>query len=88
MKSRLFWLRRFAAVFMAAFLFIAAVQMLRGRAADLAVVHGLIWAAISASIFVGTQIYKSRKQEACAICEAVGNSPPTEGPAYSARTDV
>ena len=64
-----FWLRRFAAVFILAFGVIATSQwLLRGRTPADAALQGAIWAAIAASLFIATRIYKSRRGEACALC--------------------
>lgn len=64
-----FWLRRFTTVFALAFVVIAASQwLLRGRTPADAALQGAIWAAIAASVFTATRIYKSRRGEPCALC--------------------
>ena len=64
-----FWLRRFTTVFALAFLVIGASQwLLRGRTPADAALQGVIWAAIAATLFTATRIYKSRRGEACALC--------------------
>jgi hypothetical protein len=68
------WVRRFAVIFSLAFLAIAAAQLLRGRTAEYAVLHALGWAAISAIIFVAAQARRERRQQRCAICDAVDGS--------------
>jgi hypothetical protein len=64
-----FWLRRFAWVFAIAFVVIAASQfLLRGRTLGDAALQGAIWAAIAATLFTATRLFKSRRGEACALC--------------------
>ena len=64
-----FWLRRFTTVFALAFLVISASQwLLRGRTPADAALQGVIWAAIAATLFTATRIYKSRRGEHCALC--------------------
>lgn len=64
-------LRRFATVFGVAFVVIAGAQLLRGRTSEVAVLHSLAWSAISATIFVAAQASRERKQERCALCDAI-----------------
>lgn len=63
-----FWLRRFTIVFVGAFVLIGAAQLLRGRTLEFAALHGLVWAAVSATIFTGARLYQSRQGQHCAIC--------------------
>jgi hypothetical protein len=63
-----FWLRRFTVVFGGAFVLIAAAQLLRGRTLEFATFHGLVWAAVSATIFTGARFYQARQGQHCAIC--------------------
>ena len=63
-----FWIRRFALVFIAACVVIACAQFLKGRTISHSIVQGLIWAAISASVFTAARIYQSRRGQHCAIC--------------------
>ena len=69
--NTLLWTRRFLVVFAFAFVVIAGAQLLRGRAAQHALVHGLLWSAVSAAIFIGARAYRERRQERCAICDAI-----------------
>ncbi|WP_159015989.1 hypothetical protein [Cognatiluteimonas profundi] len=64
----LFWIRRYLTVFVFAFLVIAVAQLLKGHTNRYAVVQGLIWAAVSASIFTGSRIWQSRRGRHCALC--------------------
>lgn len=69
--NKLLWARRFAIIFALAFVVIAGSQLLRGRAVEFAVLHGLLWSAMSAAIFVAAQAYRERKQQRCAICDVI-----------------
>lgn len=71
----LLWVRRYLIAFAAAFIAIAGAQLLRGRTAEFATLHGLIWSAISSAIFVGTQAYRARKQKPCVVCDATEMGP-------------
>lgn len=64
-----FWIRRFSIVFLGAFVLLVAAQLLRGRTLEFATFHGLVWAAVSATIFTGARIYQSRQGQHCAICK-------------------
>ena len=65
-----FWIRRFLWVFTLAFLIIGTSQfLLRGRTLEDAALQGLIWAAIAASIFTATRLYRSRQGQHCALCQ-------------------
>lgn len=75
MKS-LLWPRRFAIIFGVAFVLIAGAQLLRGRTAEAAVLHSLIWSAVSATIFVAAQAHRERRKERCAVCDAIDGSSP------------
>lgn len=63
-----FWIRRFLTVFAGAFAIIAVAQLLKGRTAESATLHGLGWAAVTAAVFTTSRIYQSRRQQHCAIC--------------------
>lgn len=63
-----FWLRRYAFVFALAFAVIAAAQLLRGRELELALQHALLWAAMSAGVFLATRLYYSSRGVPCALC--------------------
>jgi hypothetical protein len=66
-----FWIRRYVLVLVGTFVVIAGAQVLRGRALEASIIHGLIWSVVSASIFVGARIYQSRKGQHCAICNDI-----------------
>jgi hypothetical protein len=63
-----FWVRRFLFVFAIAVCVISVAQFLKGHDLRYSLTQGLIWAAISASIFTGARIYQSSKGVHCAIC--------------------
>ena len=67
----LLWLRRFAIVFAVAFVVISGAQLLRGRAAGFALLHGLVWSAISTAVFIAAQAHRERKRQRCAVCDAI-----------------
>jgi hypothetical protein len=64
----LFWIRRFLSVFAIAFAIIAIAQLLKGHSNRHALVQGLVWATISATIFTGSRIWQSRRSRHCALC--------------------
>lgn len=64
-----FWLRRFLTVFAGAFLIIGAAQALKGHTRRYATSQGVLWGGISASLFTATRLYRSRKGQACALCQ-------------------
>jgi hypothetical protein len=66
-----FWLRRYATVFTIAFVVIAGAQLLRGRVVEDALPHALLWAALSAAVFLATRLYYARRGVACAICRDI-----------------
>ena len=61
-----FWIRRFALVYLAALALIAGGQMARGRAAEEALTHGLLWALITAVVYIVGFAYRARR--GCATC--------------------
>lgn len=63
-----FWIRRFLVVFAGAFVAIAAMQLLKGRTAVHAATEGLIWATVSAAVFVAARMLQSRRGRHCALC--------------------
>ena len=63
-----FWVRRFLLVLVVAACVIACAQLLRGHGLEYSLIQGLLWAAISASVFTGSRIYQSSKGVHCAIC--------------------
>lgn len=66
--STAFWIRRFLLVFGIAFSAIASAHLLRGHAFVFSLTESLVWAMISAGIFVGARRYHSRKGHQCALC--------------------
>jgi hypothetical protein len=63
-----FWVRRFLLVFVVATFVIAGAQLLQDRGFKYSLAQGLLWAAISASIFTSARIYQSGKKMHCALC--------------------
>lgn len=64
-----FWVRRFSTVFLGAFVVLTTAQwLLRGQRLENAALHGVIWAAVSATVFTAARIYHSRRGRHCAIC--------------------
>lgn len=49
----MFWIRRFVLVFGGAWVVIVGAQLLKGHTIAYAAVQGLLWAAISATVFTG-----------------------------------
>jgi hypothetical protein len=72
-----FWIRRYLTVFAIAFAVIAIAQLLKGHTNRYAVVQGLLWATISATVFSGSRIWQSRRGRHCALC---GDTPEMRGP--------
>lgn len=64
----LFWLRRFMLMFCLAFTVIVCAHLLRGHELMFSLSESLLWATISANIFMFTRIYHSRKGRYCALC--------------------
>lgn len=64
-----FWVRRFFTVLVGAFLIIAGAQCLKGHEVGYALTQGLIWALVTASIFIAARMYQSRRGQHCAICK-------------------
>ena len=52
-----FWLRRFLLVFVGAAVVIAAAQLVQGHALADSIAHGLLWALLSTSVFIGARIF-------------------------------
>lgn len=63
-----FWARRFVLVLAGAFTVIASVQLLKGRELASAVVQGLGWAAVAATVFTLSRFHQTRRGQHCAIC--------------------
>lgn len=64
-----FWIRRFLVIFVGAFAIITGVQYLKHRDSRYAIEQGLLWAGITAIVFVAARVYQSRKGQQCAICQ-------------------
>ena len=71
LKAKL--IRGFLVVLAGAFVLIAAAQLLKGNTLEYAVSEGLLWAAISATIFTVARAYRLRKGQYSAVC---GDLPP------------
>jgi hypothetical protein len=63
-----FWVRRFLFVSVFAACVIASAQFLKGHDLHYSLAQGLLWGAISASVFTCARIYHSSKGVHCAIC--------------------
>ncbi len=63
-----FWVRRFVVVFAGAFVVIATAQGLKGHPKAQAAGVGLVWAAVSATVFVASRIVQSRRGQHCELC--------------------
>ena len=70
-----FWIRRFALAFTIAFVVIAGAQLLRGREVRSSLEHGLLWALVSAGVFVGARLYQSSRGKHCALCNDIPAPP-------------
>ena len=64
-----FWIRRFVTAFVVAVGLIGGSQLLRGHTVDYSAMHGLIWGAISSSVFIATRMFYARRGYACAMCQ-------------------
>ena len=70
-----FWLLRFVVVYLGALAVIGAGQLLRGRSVEHAISHGLVWAAVTACVFIAARLYHSRKGRHCALCRDIPERP-------------
>lgn len=61
-----FWVRRFALAYLAALVLIAGGQLLRGRPPEQAFTHALLWALITAAVYLVALRYRARR--GCAVC--------------------
>ncbi|MEO6366029.1 MAG: hypothetical protein ABIO38_08295 [Luteimonas sp.] len=59
-----FWVKRFLLVLLPAFAVIAASQLAQDRSMDAALLHGAIWAPITAFVYVASLRYR------CTSCAA------------------
>ena len=66
--SKMFWLRRFLLVFCVAFTVIIGSHLLRGHELSYALTESVVWAMISAPIFVISRMHQSSKGQHCALC--------------------
>lgn len=67
--GKAFWIRRYLTAFVVAACLIGGSQLLRGHTVGYSVTHGLIWGAISSTVFVATRMYYSRRGYVCAMCQ-------------------
>jgi len=63
-----FWIKRFATVFLGAFIVLLVVGLLKERALPIAAKESALWAGIAATIFIVTRIYRSRRGQHCELC--------------------
>ena len=57
----LFWIKRFLLVLLSAFVVIAAGQLVQARGIDAALLHGMIWAPITAAVYMAALRYRRCK---------------------------
>jgi len=62
-------LRWYATVFSIAFLVIGAAHLLRARPLSFAISEALLWASITAAVYVASRLYNARRGRACALCQ-------------------
>ncbi len=67
--GKAFWIRRYVTAFVVAVALIGGSQLLRGHTLGFSTMHGLIWGAISSSIFIATRLFYARRGYACAMCK-------------------
>ena len=67
--GKAFWIKRFLAVLIGAFVVISAAQMLKGHDWQYSAMQGAIWGVITATVFTVARIFQSRRGQHCAICE-------------------
>ncbi|TBR40563.1 hypothetical protein EYV96_10540 [Dyella terrae] len=63
-----FWVRRFMGVGLGTLVILTLAQCIKGHDLAESLMHGVIWAPITAAVFVGGRIYQSRRGMHCAIC--------------------
>jgi hypothetical protein len=66
-----FWIRRFCAAFGAMYLFLLAVERIKGHSWEASLRFSASWALLSASIFVGTRLYYASLGQACPMCRDI-----------------
>ncbi len=67
--GKVFWIRRYLTVFFVASCLIGGSQLLRGHTVGYSTMHGLIWGAISSTVFIATRMFYARRGFACAMCQ-------------------
>ncbi|MBI3285399.1 MAG: hypothetical protein HYZ65_11220 [Burkholderiales bacterium] len=67
-----FLVKRFAQTFVLTFTLLLGVYVVQGQDFRAAAVDALLWAFISASIFVGTALYYKKTSKPCALCRDDG----------------
>jgi hypothetical protein len=72
--SAAFWMRRFCVAFVVALVIIAGAQRLKGFAVADVINESALWAAIAAALYTAVRIYRTRKNQYCALC---GDTPET-----------
>ncbi len=68
MPGTIFWIRRFAMIYAGALTVISVAQLLKGHSAAYSFTQGAIWGLISTTLVIALRLYKSRRGEACAVC--------------------
>ena len=63
-----FWIKRYVIVFLGVFVVLFALGLLKERGLAVATRDSVLWAGITATIFIVTRIYRSRKGQACELC--------------------
>lgn len=64
-----FWIKRFLVVLAGAFAVICAAQLLKGHDLAYSATQGVIWSAISATVFTVARFFQARRGRHCAICK-------------------
>jgi len=67
--STAFWIKRFFLALVVAFAILFVAHDVEGHGAAESLRFSALWAIISAAIFTGTRIYRSRRDQHCAICK-------------------
>lgn len=70
--------KRFVTVGLAIFAVLFCVQLLKGYESATAARFAVIWAAVSASLFVVTGMYYARRKNDCPICNEPMTRPTSE----------
>jgi uncharacterized membrane protein len=63
-----FWIKRFFVVFLGVFSLLLVVGFLKDRALERAAADSVVWAGITAVVFVTARLYQSRRKHHCALC--------------------